>query len=55
MELGAELLTPGRSALARIVAQRSRPFYMEWIGYQKRITAEIYQIVGEFNPPVIGI
>lgn len=50
VERGAELPAPGNRAFARIVAQGSRPFYVEWISQQQeRITAEIYQVVGKFN------
>jgi hypothetical protein len=50
IERGAELPAPGISAFARIVAQKSRPFYVEWISQQQeRITAEIYQIDGKFD------
>jgi hypothetical protein len=53
IERGAELPEPGKSALIRVAAQRSRPFYVEWINQkQGRITAEVYQIVGKSGPLV---
>lgn len=53
LEVGAKLPVLGESTFACIVAQRNKPFYVEWQGVGKTITAEIYQIDGKCDPIVI--